>query len=144
LLGLLNSIHDELMIEVPYELHSIQLMREIAWVMQMDSTLCGIPVPLPVGMKTTKPQYVIREHEWMQRWSDTEDSVIRSDYEVQYWLKRGRIGGRPDPTDDDMKKFKATVGGVPYLKHERAAFADLARHMADCPYNKLIVSTEAA
>jgi hypothetical protein len=143
-IGLLNSIHDELMIEVPYELHSIQLMREIAWVMQMDSTLCGIPVPLPVGMKTTKPQYSVREREWVQRWSDTEDSIIRSDREVEYWLKKGRIGGRPDPTDDDMKKFKATIGGVPYMKHERDAFADLARHMANCPYNNLIVSPEAA
>lgn len=141
LLGLINSIHDELMIEVPYDLHSVRLMREIAWVMQMDSAHCGLPVPFPVGMKTTKRQYVMRTHEWMQRWSDTEDSVIRRPREVDYWLAKGRIGGRPDPTDDDMKKFKATIGGVPYMKHERHEFDDLAAHMSACPYrvNKEIV-----
>lgn len=139
-LGLINSIHDELMIEVPLESHSIQLMREIAWVMQMDSTHCGLPVPFPVGMKTTKPQYIVREHEWVQRWSDTEDSVIRRPNEVNHFLKKGLIGGRPDPTPDDMKKFKSTIGGVPYMKHERAEFADLATHMEKCPYNNLIVA----
>ncbi len=149
-LGLINSIHDELMIEVPLELHSTQLQREIAWVMQMDSKLVGVPVPLPVGMKTTKPQYIIREREWMQRWSDTEDSVIRRPREVDYWLPRNKVGGLPPPKataskdelkrfHDDLVKFKATIGGVPYLRHERAEFAELAVHMGACPYNNLIV-----
>lgn len=151
MLGMLNSIHDELMIEVPLKLHSIQLMREIMWVMQMDSAHCNIPVPLPVGMKTTTAQYQVREHQWIQRWSDTEDVAVRDDYTVQYWTARNKIGGLPPPTaasspeehkrfKDDLTKFKSMIGGVPYLKHERAEFADLARHMATCPYNKLIVT----
>lgn len=55
LLRLINTVHDELIIEVPYELHCQRLMREIMWIMQMDSHRVGIPVPLPVGMKTTYP-----------------------------------------------------------------------------------------
>lgn len=51
---LINTIHDEFMIEVPDHLHCARLMREIMWVMQMDSALLGIPVPLPVGIKMTK------------------------------------------------------------------------------------------
>ena len=52
---LINTIHDEFIIEVPLELHCQRLMREIMWVMQMDSEKIGIPVPLPVGMKVTYP-----------------------------------------------------------------------------------------
>lgn len=64
-LCLLNSIHDEFIIEVPWELHSQRLMREIMWVMQMDSRMMGIPVPLPVGMKIAT-----------KRWSHTKDINI--------------------------------------------------------------------
>ena len=73
-LGLLNTIHDELIIEVPYELHSQRLMREIVWVMQMDSAKLGLPpgVPLPVGMKVAK-----------KRWSYT------TDIELPAWVKGG-------------------------------------------------------
>lgn len=151
LLGLINSIHDELMIEVPMELHSRKLQREIAWVMQMDSQLCGIPVPVPVGLKATKPQYSYRERQWVQRWSDTVDLTVRSKYEIEYWRARKKIGGRAMPAvpvtkedKDDYDKFKSTIGGVPYLKHEREEFADLARHMATCPYNNLIITDAEA
>ena len=72
LLGLLNTIHDELIIEVPFELHSMKLMRDIVWVMQMDSEHCGIPVPLPVGMKLA----------W-KRWSHTVDITLPA------WVRGG-------------------------------------------------------
>jgi DNA polymerase-1 len=72
LLGLLNTIHDELIIEVPFELHSHKLMRDIVWVMQMDSEHCGIPVPLPVGMKLA----------W-KRWSHTVDIALPA------WVRGG-------------------------------------------------------
>lgn len=152
-LGLVNSIHDELMIEVPLERHRLQLQREIMWVMQMDSRLIGLPVPLPVGMKATKPLYSVREKQWVQRWSDTDDLTVRSQRVIDYWHARGNIGGIVTPTTDDekkqfkddMAKFKSQLGGVPYLKHEREEFADLAAHMATCPYNDLIITdTEAA
>lgn len=64
-LCLLNSIHDEFIIEVPWEMHSQKLMREVMWVMQMDSAKMGVPVPLPVGMKIAT-----------KRWSHTKDIVI--------------------------------------------------------------------
>lgn len=143
-LGLINSIHDELMIEVPEELHSRKLQREIAWVMQMDSKLCGVPVPLPVGMKVTTPLYSFNERRWVQRWSDTSDLQIKPDEHVAYWKVRGKIGGRLDPTDEDIDKFKSTLGGVPRLRSELKEFADLAVHMATCPYNDLIVTDDDA
>lgn len=144
-LGLLNSIHDELMIEVPMTVHSRKLMREIMWVMQMDSTLCGVPVPLPVGMKTTKRLYNMREHEWMQKWSDTtEDIPVRDDRVVAYWKRHGKIEDDEPGKTEKLDKFRCMLGGVPYLKHEQEEFADLARHMAACPYNQLIISPEEA
>jgi hypothetical protein len=93
----------------------------------------------------------MRERQWVQRWSDTEDLVIRTPSQIEYWRTRERIGGRLIPAvpitkedKDDMDKFKSTLGGVPFLKSEKAEFADLARHMADCPYNALIINTEEA
>lgn len=73
-IGLLNTIHDEIIIEVPYALHSQRLMREIVWVMQMDSAKLGLPpgVPLPVGMKVAK-----------RRWSHT------TDVDLPAWVKGG-------------------------------------------------------
>jgi hypothetical protein len=148
-LRLLNNLHDELIIEVPNALHSVTLQREIAWVMQMDSARVGIPVPVPVGMKATVPLFSFRERQWAQRWSDTKDLIIRSDAEIEYWRARGKIGGRVIPRHPTAKediemleKFQSTIGGVPYLLHEQRAFAPLARHMAACPYNQLILDQE--
>jgi DNA polymerase-1 len=47
----LMNLHDELIIEVPLELHSKRLMREIIAAMQKESKAAGIPVPIPVSMK---------------------------------------------------------------------------------------------
>lgn len=148
-LGILNSIHDEKMIEVPYELHSKRLMREIAWVMQMDSTHCGIPVPLPVGMKMTYPLYSVRERRWVQRWSDTVDVPIRPQYVIDHWRREGIPLLVPEHEPDDKKKneetkekFAAMLGGVPYLPEEESYFADLAAHMATCPHNQYVPSLE--
>lgn len=128
-MGMLNSIHDEFMIEVPYDVHSLQLMREIAWVMQMDSDMLGIPVPLPVGMKMTKPQYLVRDRAWYQRWSDTAEVQIRPDSDIAYWKAKGIVEVKPD-----------ILGGVPRRKYEREEFADLDAHMRRCPYNTLFVT----
>lgn len=143
-LGILNSIHDEKMIEVPYELHSKRLMREIAWVMQMDSTHCGIPVPLPVGMKMTYPLYSMRERRWVQRWSDTIDVPIRPQYVIDHWRREGIPAEDPDPVknEETKEKFASMLGGVPYLPEEDAYFADLAAHMATCPHNRFVPSLD--
>lgn len=104
MLGLLNQIHDEMMIEVPYELHSKKLMREIIWVMQMDSHLIA-PVPLPVEIKLAPKRW---SHTVKVAMTDNED---RSHPEFEGWVR----------------------GGVPRdgFDHE---FADVERHMRDCPY----------
>ncbi len=60
---LLLTIHDELCIEVPYELHSVRLMTKIVEAMQMDQKLLGLPVPLPVEMKVVWPG---------QRWNEAQ------------------------------------------------------------------------
>jgi hypothetical protein len=133
-LGLLNTIHDEMMIEVPYEMHSIQLMREICWVMQMDSARCGIPVPLPVGMKVTKPLYSMREGRIVQRWSDTMDIAIRPQHVLDHWKQQGKV---PD-TKDGEEKFLSMLGGVPYLPEEEEEFRDLEAFMRDCPFEPLL------
>ena len=106
-LGLINTIHDELMIEVPYELHSLRLMREIMWVMQMDSHRLNVPVPLPVGMKVAT-----------KRWSHTKaiaiPDVMRQN-DNQEWI----------------------MGGVPWTKKQQALFRDLEEFMQDCPYDRI-------
>lgn len=140
-LGLINSIHDELMIEVPRAIHSRKLQREIMWVMQMDSRHVGLPVPLPVGMKVTEPHFNFREHEWVQRWSDTsEDVPVRDDRTVAYWQRKGKIEPDEPGKTEKLDKFRAMLGGVPYLKHEREEFRDLELHMRACPYNALILT----
>lgn len=74
--ALLLTLHDELVIEVPYKYHSKKLMREIIHEMQKDSSKIGIPVPLPVGMKIAK-----------ERWSSTTeiDSLIFEWKEKYLW-----------------------------------------------------------
>lgn len=62
---LLLTLHDELIIEVPLEYHSKQLMREIIFEMQRDSSRIGVPIPLPVGMKIAT-----------ERWSKTEEITL--------------------------------------------------------------------
>lgn len=51
---LVTPVHDEIIIDVPEEYHSLQLMREIAHDMQVDSHVVGVPIPLPVGFKMTR------------------------------------------------------------------------------------------
>lgn len=140
-LGLINSIHDEIMIEVPLAVHSHKLQREIMWVMQMDSAHVGVPVPLPVGMKITEPHYSFREHRWVQRWSDTsEDVPVRDEYTVDYWKRKGKIEEDEPGKTEKIDKFRAMLGGVPYLKHEREEFRELEAHMKKCPYNSLVLT----
>jgi len=48
---LLLTVHDEMIVEVPKQMHCIELMRDIIFAMQMDSRRLGLPVRLPVEMK---------------------------------------------------------------------------------------------
>lgn len=48
---LLLTVHDEIIIEVPRKMHSIELMTDIIRAMQEDSKRLGLPVRLPVEMK---------------------------------------------------------------------------------------------
>lgn len=136
-LGLLNTVHDELIIEVPYELHSKQLMREIMWVMQMDSqTVMNLPVALPVGMKITTPMFRGADlRKRIARWSDTTDVAVRSQRSIKHWIetKRARPPAAGKEFDEWMDKQRAILGGFPYRPMERDWFTDVATHMAGCP-----------
>ena len=44
------SVHDEIVLEVPYEYHSLELMKQIVECMQRDSPTLGMPVPFPIDM----------------------------------------------------------------------------------------------
>lgn len=71
---ILLTLHDELVLEVPLEYHSKQLMREIIYEMQRDSALVSVPVPLPVGMKIAK-----------HRWSDTKEiESLTDEWKTRY------------------------------------------------------------
>ena len=69
---LLMTIHDELVVEVPYEDHSKRLMREIIYEMQRESIgVLGLPIRLPVSMK-------IVTFRWSEaREIDVKDSNLR-------------------------------------------------------------------
>lgn len=92
---MLNSIHDEIMIEVPYRLHCMRLMREIVWVMQMDSERIGLPVPLPVGIKVSTKQW-----------------AFKTDIPLLPWVRGGVPRGADDAQFDDLR---AHMAACPYL-----------------------------
>jgi DNA polymerase I-like protein with 3'-5' exonuclease and polymerase domains len=51
---LIGSVHDEALQEIHQDDHSVQLMKRIIKIMQVDSTFVpNLTVPLPVGMKIT-------------------------------------------------------------------------------------------
>lgn len=54
---MMGQLHDELFIELPKRLHSLQLMRDIKTAAQADSKHCGIPKPLPIGFKIAKANW---------------------------------------------------------------------------------------
>lgn len=99
-LRMLNSVHDEIIIEVPLSLHCRRLMYDIVWVMQMDSKLLGLPVPLPVGMKIAK-----------KRWSH------KTDVQLPNWVKGGV------PRGLEAKSFEALqrdMSACPYHQERYA------------------------
>lgn len=74
---MLLTLHDELIIEVPIDLHSKELMRDIVTAMQTDFTRVGLPVPLPVGMSMTN-----------KKWSDAQDvQFIMDEWKEKYICK---------------------------------------------------------
>lgn len=99
---MLNSIHDEIVIEVPYRLHCMRLIREIIWVMQMDSAFVGLPVPLPVGIKTATKQ-----------WAFKKDIVLPP------WIKGG-------VSRDDRKHFGDLVDHMALCPYTMARYGTLA------------------
>lgn len=48
---LLITVHDEVILELPKKVHSLELMEDIISAMQLDSKRLGLPVRLPVEMK---------------------------------------------------------------------------------------------
>jgi len=54
---LLVTVHDEMILEVPKNLHCLELMTDIIRAMQMDSKRLGLPVRLPVEMKIAKTRW---------------------------------------------------------------------------------------
>lgn len=67
---ILLTLHDELIVEVPLEFHSKEIIREIVSEMQRDSSVIGCPIPLPVGVKyTTTLWSEAKELTWvMEEW----------------------------------------------------------------------------
>jgi len=59
---ILLPLHDELILEIPLQLHCKELQKDIIRIMQKDSALVGIPVKLPISMKYTTT-----------RWSDAKE-----------------------------------------------------------------------
>ena len=53
---LVAAIHDEIIIDIPEEYHSKQLLREILKRMQADQKTLNLPVPLPWKVKWTRNQ----------------------------------------------------------------------------------------
>jgi DNA polymerase I-like protein with 3'-5' exonuclease and polymerase domains len=105
---LINTIHDEMMIEVPYASHCLRLMREIIWVMQMDSDQCNVPVPLPVGMKLA-----------LKRWSHPTE--LKG---LPKWITGGI------PRDDHAATFHDLAEHMrrcPYTQTEDGARAQFAK-----------------
>jgi DNA polymerase I-like protein with 3'-5' exonuclease and polymerase domains len=44
------SVHDEIVLEVPYEYHSLELMKQIVNCMQRDSDIIKMPIPFPIDL----------------------------------------------------------------------------------------------
>jgi DNA polymerase I-like protein with 3'-5' exonuclease and polymerase domains len=105
---LINTIHDEMMIEVPYAVHCQRLMREIIWVMQMDSTQCQVPVPLPVGMKLA-----------LKRWSHPTELK-----NLPKWMTGGIPRGVHASTFDDLE---AHMRNCPYSQSAAGARTQFAK-----------------
>ncbi len=74
---ILLTLHDELVMEIPKEYHSKQLMREIIEEMQRDSAKVNVPVPLPVGMKIAT-----------KRWAYTQEiESLKTEWKDKYLCK---------------------------------------------------------
>lgn len=140
---LINTIHDEFIIEVPYEFHCQRLMREIMWVMQMDSQKVGIPVPLPVGMKVTypvaaseldstpkKPKKPTNPAELPQWRKD----VARWKKVVPYWPK----WNPPWKGKRQVWSKTKTIGeGIPWMRKTTDSYVFGGEPRDDGPYNAL-------
>ena len=51
------SVHDEIVLEVPYEYHSLELMKQIVECMQRDSPKLGMPIPFPIDMAVSNSSW---------------------------------------------------------------------------------------
>ena len=49
-INMILSVHDEIVLEVPYKYHSLELMSEIIECMQRDSDILELPIPFPIDM----------------------------------------------------------------------------------------------
>jgi len=51
------SVHDEIVLEVPYGYHSIELMDQIVDCMQRDSDILEMPIPFPIDMAVSSTSW---------------------------------------------------------------------------------------
>lgn len=64
---LLLQIHDELIVEVAKEAHSIRAMQDVVTAMSADYKELGCKIPFPVGMKIAE-----------ERWSECQDVLLKT------------------------------------------------------------------
>lgn len=149
---LINTLHDELILEVPYRLHSQRLMKEIMWVMQMDSEFIGVSVPLPVGMKITYPVGPMELDSTPKKppKPTNPSDIPQWEKDMQRWKKSVQFWPEWKPTWTDKRQVWAKTktigeglswmrpagdgyvfGGVP---RDDRPYDDLRRNMQACPY----------
>ena len=51
------SVHDEIVLEVPYEYHSLELMSQIVECMQRDSKILNMPIPFPIDLAVSSTSW---------------------------------------------------------------------------------------
>ena len=51
------TVHDEIVLEVPYEYHSLELMSQVVKCMQRDSHILKMPIPFPIDLAVSSTSW---------------------------------------------------------------------------------------
>ena len=51
------TVHDEIVLEVPYEYHSLELMAQVVKCMQRDSHILKMPIPFPIDLAVSSTSW---------------------------------------------------------------------------------------
>ena len=51
------TVHDEIVLEVPYEYHSLELMKQVVECMQRDSQILKMPIPFPIDVAVSNSSW---------------------------------------------------------------------------------------